>query len=87
MHVPVPLIAQSSGPLEWASMPDLARLAPGIFLCAWVVVILLVDLVRGRGPSPLYPRLSLVGCVVALGIVQLRGRHAEVQQYAGDAPL
>ena len=83
MEATLPLLAQSGGALTWASMPDLARLAPGAFLCAWVVVILLVDLVRGRGPSPIFPRLSVLGCAIGLGLVVWSGVSGGPTGYGG----
>src|SRR5258705_10429349 len=50
-------------------MPDLGRLAPEAFLCAMVLVVLLVDLVRHKGPSPLFPRITLLGIFAAMGLV------------------
>lgn len=69
----LPVLAQDAGALLWERMPDLGRLAPEGFLCAWVLVILIVDLVRGRGASPLYPQLSIAGCLVGLGLVLFSG--------------
>jgi NADH-quinone oxidoreductase subunit N len=52
-------------------MPDLGRLAPELFLCAMVLVVLLLDVIRGRGPSEFYPRLTLIGiCVAGLLVVR-----------------
>jgi len=62
------------GKLVAGQMPDFSRLAPEIFLCAMVVVVLLVDVIRGRGPSPLYPKMTLVGIAVAAALVLAR-RH------------
>lgn len=50
-------------------MPDLGRLAPELFLCAMVVVVLLWDVIHGRGPSDLYPRITLLGIAAAAGLV------------------
>jgi NADH-quinone oxidoreductase subunit N len=68
---PFLLLAQEhAGKLSGALMPDLGRLAPELFLCAMVVVVLLIDVVRGRGPGALYPRLTLVGiCIAAILVV------------------
>ena len=64
------LLAQEAvGKLDGALMPDIGRLAPETFLCAMVLVVLLLDVFRGRGPSDFYPRLTLIGIVVAMGVV------------------
>lgn len=66
---PLPLLADGAGRLSGALMPDIGRMAPEALLCAMVVVVLLVDLIRGRGPSPLYPRITLLGIFAAAGLV------------------
>lgn len=83
MDLSLRLLAQGTGPLEWASMPDFGSLSLGAFLCAWLVLILVVDLVRGRGPSTLYPNLSIVGCVIGLGLVIWSGVAKEPTGYGG----
>ncbi len=69
MHSLLPLLAQDGGELSAALMDNFGALLPEMFLCAMVVIVLLVDLVRGRGPSPLFPWLTLGGIVVAIGLV------------------
>ncbi len=66
---PLLLAQETAGKLSGALMPDLGRLAPEAFLCAMVVLVLLVDVIRGRGTSDFYPRLTLIGILVAMGIV------------------
>lgn len=81
----LPLLAQEAEKLSWDRMPDLPRLLPGAFLCLWLVVILIADLVRAKGPGPLYPQLSLAGIAVTLGLV-LFGSHAETVTGYGGFP-
>ena len=66
MTEPFFLLAQEKLTLE--RMPSLGAIAPEAFLCAMVLLVLLVDLFRGRGPSSIYPRLTIVGIVVAFAI-------------------
>jgi NADH-quinone oxidoreductase subunit N len=66
---PLLLAEETAGKLSGALMPDLGRMAPEIFLCAMVVVVLLLDVIRGRGPSEFYPRLTLIGILAAMGVV------------------
>ena len=76
---PLFLLAQEThGKLSGALMPDLGRLAPEIFLCAMVVVVLLLDVIRGKGRSEFHPRLTLIGIFAAMALV--------VWQMIGDAP-
>jgi NADH-quinone oxidoreductase subunit N len=63
------LLAEATGRLSSALMPDMGRIAPELFLCAMVVLVLVVDVIRGRGPSPFYPRLTLLGIVAAMALV------------------
>src|SRR5262245_35161487 len=66
--MPTALLAEATGKLQSGLLPDLARIAPEAFLCAMVVVVLAVDLLRGRrGPSKSYAGLTLGGIVVAIG--------------------
>lgn len=67
-------------------MPDFGSMAVGGVLCALVLVILVVDLVRGKGPSALYPWMSVGGILVALGVV-LATAPAAATGYAGFAAL
>jgi NADH-quinone oxidoreductase subunit N len=67
--VNVLLAQEASTKLQGALMPDLGRLAPEMFLCGMVLVVLLLDVIRGRGPSDFYPRLTLLGIFGAMGIV------------------
>ncbi len=50
-------------------MPAFQFVLPELFLCLMVIVVLLVDLIRGKGPSPMFPRISLVGIVIAMLLV------------------
>ena len=63
------LLAQDGGKLSADLMQNFGAMAPEMFLCVMVVVMLVVDLVRSKGPSTLYPWLSLGGIVVAAGLV------------------
>lgn len=67
MHAFLPLLAQDAGgKLAASALPDLGRLGAGAILCLGLVVILLADLIRGRGPSPLFPKLTLATVGAAL---------------------
>ena len=57
----LPVLAQETGRLTWGAMPDLSRLLPGGILCVALLVILVADLVRGKGPSVLYTAISAAG--------------------------
>ena len=63
------LLAQDGGKLSADLMQNFGAMLPELFLCFMVVVMLVVDLVRSKGPSALYPWLSLGGIVVAAGLV------------------
>ncbi len=69
------LLAQDGGGglarLTAERMPALGNLLPELFLCGMVVLILIVDLVRGRGRSELYPRISLAGIAIAMFLVAI----------------
>ncbi|MCG3133544.1 MAG: NADH-quinone oxidoreductase subunit N [Planctomycetes bacterium] len=64
----LPLLAQEAGKLSWDRMPSPGRIAPELFLCLWAVVILVVDLVRGKGSWKHFTTLSLVGCAIAFAL-------------------
>jgi NADH-quinone oxidoreductase subunit N len=84
------LAQETAGKLDGGLMPDLGRLAPELFLCAMVVLVLLVDVIRGRGPSEFYPRLSLIGiCVAGFLVVQqvFDDRGAASVGYGGSQAL
>src|SRR5262245_8320527 len=49
-------------------MPDLGRMAPEIILCGLVVLVLLVDVIRGRGPHDFYPRITSIGILATMGV-------------------
>ena len=83
----LPLLAQEAGKLSLESMPDFGRLLPGGILCAMVVVLLLVDLVRGKGPSDLYPTISMGTILVTLGVVLFSGTTSGTTGYADFAAL
>ena len=63
------LLAQDGGKLSADLMENFGAMLPEMFLCLMVLVVLIVDLVRGKGPSALNPWLSLGGIVVAAGLV------------------
>jgi NADH-quinone oxidoreductase subunit N len=50
-------------------MPDFGGLAPELFLCGMVLLVLLLDVIRGRGPDAFYPRLTILGIFGAMGLV------------------
>ena len=87
MHPFLPLLAQETGKLSSELMPAFGRLLPGGLLCAMVLVILVVDLVRGKGPSSLYPKLSIAAIVVTLGLVLFGATTQGATGYAGFASL
>ena len=64
---PLPLLAEATGKLTTELMHHFAWLAPEMFLCAMVVIVLLVDIVRGRGRDSggLFPAITLAGPYVA----------------------
>ena len=66
-------------------MPDMGRIAPEIFLCAMVLVVLLFDVIRGKGPSDFYPRLTLIGIFGAMALVawQVKDDIAQGQSTVG----
>lgn len=66
---PFLLAQEARGALSGALMPDLGRMAPELFLCAMVLVVLLLDVLRGRGPSEFHPRLTLLGIFGAGALV------------------
>jgi len=75
----LPLLLAQDGPkLSADLMQNFGAMAPELFLCLMVVVMLIVDLVRGKGPSTLYPWLSLGGIVVAAGLVMSGSGEATV---------
>jgi NADH-quinone oxidoreductase subunit N len=79
------LLAEATGRLSGALMPDFGRIAPELFLCAMVVVVLLVSVVRGRGASPVYPLLTLFGIAVAMVLVWRQGASEPVSASIGYA--
>jgi NADH-quinone oxidoreductase subunit N len=76
--LPHPVLAQGSGPLQADLLQGLGAVLPEMFLCLMVLVVLVVDLVRHRGPSPLYPLLTLAGIAVAAGLVATTGTDGSV---------
>ncbi|MCE9635558.1 MAG: NADH-quinone oxidoreductase subunit N [Planctomycetes bacterium] len=83
----LPLLAQETAKLEMSSMPDLSRMLPGGLLCLMVIVILVVDLVRGKGPSALYPKLSMGAIAVAFLMVLFGTVKAGAVGYGGFPSL
>ena len=55
------LLAEATGRLSGALMPDVGGIAPELVLCAMVVFVLLLSVIRKPGPSALYPAVTLVG--------------------------
>jgi NADH-quinone oxidoreductase subunit N len=76
---PFLLAQEAAGRLSMDKMPDLWRLAPEIVLCAMVLVVLLIDVIRGRdsGSSMLWPRITILG-IVAAGILVVWGETRDV---------
>lgn len=84
----LPLLAQESTRLTWDQMPEIGRVLPEVFLCLWLVLILVVDLVRGRKPGgSLFPALSLVGCVIGAVLVMTSDSSGAGVGYGGFAGL
>jgi NADH-quinone oxidoreductase subunit N len=83
----LPLLAQDGAKLTSADMPDFARLSVGGILCAMAVLVLVVDLVRGRGPGVLYPWMSLGGIAAALIVLLATGSSPGATGYASFASL
>ena len=63
------LLAEATGRLSGALMPAVSGIAVELYLCAMVVFVLLLSVVRKRGPSDLYPRVTLFGILGAFAIV------------------
>jgi NADH-quinone oxidoreductase subunit N len=80
------LLAQDGGELSADLMDNFGAMLPELFLCLMVVVMLIVDLVRSKGPSSLYPWLSLGGIVVAAGLV-ISGSGSATVGYDGFGAL
>jgi NADH-quinone oxidoreductase subunit N len=79
--VNVTLLAEA---LSGAKMPDLRWLMPELVLCVFVLIVLLVDVVRGRGASAIYPRITLIGIAIAAAVVLAHwGKGAEHVGYGG----
>ena len=78
------LAQQDSGPLSADLLQGLGAMLPEVFLCLMVVALLIVDLVRHKGPSPLYPIITLAGIGVATVLVVVGG-DADTVGYDGFA--
>jgi len=72
------LLAQDPGPLQADLLQNVGALLPEMFLCAMVLVVLLVDIVRHKGASAAYPLLTLGGIVVAAVLVLTGGGDGSV---------
>lgn len=73
METLLPLLAADIEPLTMEKMPDFGALGVELWLCLMVLVMLVVDLVQGKGGSALYPKLTMGGIAVAFGMVLLGG--------------
>mgnify|MGYP002623021086 FL=1 len=82
----LPLLAQDGGEsvrLSADLMQNLWAALPEMFLCVALVGLLIVDLVRGKGPSGLYPAMSLWAIVTAAALVLLGPDESLSVGYAG----
>lgn len=83
----LPLLAQESGKLSWDAMPSPGRVAPELFLCLWAIVILVIDLVRGKGSWKHFSTISLAGCAAAFVIAFLTAPGNDAVGYGGEGAL
>lgn len=83
----LPLLAQEAAELTAAKLPDFGRMTVGGVLCAMALLVLVVDLVRGRGPSKLFPWMSIGGIVVALGVLAAATTQGGATGYGDFASL
>jgi len=80
------LLAQDMGPpLKADDLQNLGALLPEFFLCAMVLVVLLIDVIRHKGPSPVYPLITLAGIVVGAVLVLMGGDTVGVGYASMDA--
>ncbi len=82
MHALLPLLAQDGGRLSADQLQHVGALLPEMVLCLAAVLVLVVDLVRGKGPSSLFAWLTL-GAIVLTGALVLTGGNASGIGYGG----
>ncbi len=85
----LPLLAQDAPAfpsLKADLMQNLGAAAPEGFLCLMVLVVLLLDVIRHKGPSALYPKVTLAGIAIAVVLVCV-GSGDHLVGYNGFAAL
>ena len=78
----LPLLAENGiAPLSVDLFNNFGAMLPEYFLCAMVVVMLLIDLIQGKGGNPKYPWITFGGILIAFLLVVAGGDSATVVGY------